>query len=90
MKKLIALILAMVLALSLVACDVETSKSNKYTRFVTVERKVEGPWYSADILVDMETGVTYLFFRDGYAGGVCTLINADGTPIIWEGYKNVG
>lgn len=34
------------------------------------------------LLVDRETGVTYLFVRSGYAAGITPLLNADGTPVI--------
>lgn len=34
------------------------------------------------ILVDKETGVNYLFYQDGYAGGLTPLLDADGKPVI--------
>lgn len=34
------------------------------------------------ILVDKETGVNYLYSRDGYSGGLTPLLNKDGAPII--------
>ncbi len=34
------------------------------------------------VLVDKETGVTYLFVKSGYAGGLTPLLEADGKPII--------
>ena len=34
------------------------------------------------ILVDMETGVNYLWVKSGYAGGLTPLLDADGKPII--------
>ncbi|MCC8043378.1 MAG: DUF6440 family protein [Oscillospiraceae bacterium] len=34
------------------------------------------------ILVDTETGVNYLVWRSGYAGGITPLIGADGKQII--------
>ena len=34
-----------------------------------------------DAMVDKETGVNYLFHRDGYGGGLTPLLNADGKPV---------
>ena len=34
------------------------------------------------ILVDRETGVHYLFYHDGHAGGLTVLLDADGKPVI--------
>ena len=35
-----------------------------------------------DILVDQETGVSYLFRSNGYAGGMTPLLDREGKPII--------
>ena len=34
------------------------------------------------VLVDKETGVNYLFVQNGNGGGLTTLLNRDGTPVI--------
>ncbi len=34
------------------------------------------------ILVDKETGVTYLLWKAGYGSAITPLLNADGTPVI--------
>ena len=95
MKKIIALILAAVLAFSLIACKTtaaETDQSDYYTRFITVESGVRGPWegQGESIVVDVTTGVMYLVWDEPRMshsiGGICVLLNADGTPMIWEGY----
>ena len=36
------------------------------------------------ILRDKETGVQYLFFQNGYAGGMTVLLDKDGKPAISE------
>lgn len=36
------------------------------------------------VLVDKETGVNYLFFQSGYAGGLTPLLDADGKPVITQ------
>ena len=37
---------------------------------------------STEILVDVETGVNYLFHSSGYAGGLTILVDAEGKPIV--------
>ncbi len=39
------------------------------------------------IIVDRETGVCYLQFAGWKQGGLTVMLNADGTPKIWEGYQ---
>lgn len=34
------------------------------------------------ILLDTETGASYLFTYEGYAGGLTALIGSDGNPVI--------
>ncbi|MBQ5334934.1 MAG: xylan 1,4-beta-xylosidase [Oscillospiraceae bacterium] len=34
------------------------------------------------ILLDMVTGVNYLYCRDGYSGGLTVMRNPDGSPIV--------
>ena len=92
MKRNIALILTVVLVLSLIAyktAAAETDQSDYYTRFTTVESGVRGPWsgQGESIIVDVTTGVMYLYCVDGYGMSTCALLNADGTPMIWEGYE---
>ena len=38
-----------------------------------------------DIYVDKETGVMYLFVKNGYGGGLTVMVDKDGKPLIWEG-----
>ena len=49
-------------------------------RFIKVYS--EGAFGSNEIWVDKETGVNYLFHAAGYAGGLCPLLNRDGTPVV--------
>ena len=52
----------------------------KDKRFVKVYS--EGAFGSNEIWVDKETGVNYLFTQNGYAGGLCVLVDRDGKPIV--------
>ena len=42
----------------------------------------QGKINTIEILVDTETGVNYIFCKDGYAGGLTPLLDMDGKPII--------
>ena len=35
-----------------------------------------------EIWVDKETGVNYVFYKSGYAGGMTPLLDRDGKPVI--------
>ena len=49
-------------------------------RFVEIySQKTEG---STKILLDMVTGVNYLFHQNGYSGGLTVLRNPDGSPVV--------
>ena len=49
---------------------------------------MKGICREADVIVDTETGVNYLFVHRGYGGGLTPLIDADGKPIITkDGYQ---
>ena len=42
----------------------------------------QGVMTTMEIWVDRETGVQYLFHRDGYSGGLTPLLDQDGKPLI--------
>ncbi len=42
----------------------------------------QGAMQIAEVWVDRETGVNYLFVAGGHAGGLTVLLGADGKPII--------
>lgn len=37
-----------------------------------------------EIWVDTETGVNYVFRKDGYAGGLTPLLNEEGKPVVTQ------
>lgn len=53
-------------------------KSND--RFKSIYK--QGKMSIIEILVDRKTGVNYLWKAEGYAGGICPLLDRDGTPVI--------
>lgn len=42
----------------------------------------QGKARRTEIWVDRETGVNYLFFQHGYAGGLTPLLDKEGKPVI--------
>lgn len=77
MKKIIALMIV-VFAVTLTGCSEVEDKSLWKSDFIKVEEDYK--WY---IVYHKETKVMYAV---SYNSGVFTLlVNADGTPMIWEG-----
>ena len=57
--------------------------AKKERRFIEVHYDLgsfSGP--NAQILVDRQTGVNYLFVHSADAGGLTVLLNRDGTPVV--------
>ena len=53
-------------------------------RLIVVEKaKTSLFGISARIIVDVETGVNYLWCTEGYAASITPLLGADGKPIVW-------
>ena len=44
----------------------------------------QGKVNAVEIWIDTETGVNYVFRRDGYAGGLTPLLGKDGKPIVTQ------
>ena len=86
MKKLIALILALVMSLCLMAgcsavrMESEAKEDTRTSMFVEVEESFN--WW---IVYHRDTKVMYAVSRGSYNCGTFTmLVNADGTPMLWE------
>ena len=88
MKRWIVAALVLALVLMLAGCakgkideeQIADAKTDNHM-FMIVSNERYG-----DVLVDKTTGVMYWMSRDFYNDGTLTLlINADGTPRIWEG-----
>lgn len=86
MKKKILLILLLLIMPVMLLCgcsakDVETIP-NEENLFVCVERFVVYQGYDYVVLVNKKTRVMYL---TQVKGGMTVMLNADGTPMLWEG-----
>ncbi len=42
----------------------------------------QGTMNVTEIWVDTETGVNYVFHKDGYAGGLTPLLDKEGKPVV--------
>jgi hypothetical protein len=47
----------------------------------------QGTFTVTEIWIDRETGVNYLFHRDGYAGGLTPLLDREGKPVVSSVYN---
>lgn len=87
-KKLIAVLILVTMALPLTACGAENSvvrdadTAAESTAMFERHTFDDGSGYS--ILVDKETGVCYLEYDGIRQYGLTIILNADGTPKIWE------
>ena len=51
-------------------------------RFVRLCSEGSGFGTIRQLWVDRKTGVTYVFFQSGYAGGLTPLLDAQGNPVL--------
>lgn len=75
MKRVIAITILTLLTLALCGCGKAETDNH---RLRILER---GAMY--EIYVDNLTGIQYL---RTYKGGMCVMVDAEGKPLIWEGY----
>lgn len=81
MKKLIVVFIAILLCLSLFAgCTKEDEWVDSGFTYIARRGNVHYLYYN-------DTKVVYVFYEEcaGYSGGMTVLLNADGTPMIYEG-----
>ena len=80
-KKLISLLMVLVMPM-LVLCGCESKEAELnggYDRFKTID------YSGCEVYVDRQTRVMYLFVKKGYGGGLTVMLNADGSPMLYEG-----
>ena len=91
-KFLIAGAVVVMMVASLSGCDGSTISTTEAVpdvndRFIEIMTDDRGlPGYSY-IYVDRETGVMYLFVKDGYGGGLTVMVDEEGNPLIWDEQK---
>ena len=94
MKKAITIILIVAIlviaTIGFCGCDDSTNYGSiDNDRFVVIQHNdlttsVFGKDEYTIVLYDKETKVMYLFVKNGYGGGLTVLVNADGTPMLYE------
>ena len=91
-KFLIAGAAVIMMVASLSGCDGASTDATETVpdvgdRFMEI-RTDDGPLaVYTDIYVDKETGVMYLFVKDGYGGGLTVMVDEEGNPLIWDKQK---
>lgn len=80
-KRLTVLIMVVLLAMMCVACS--KGETPIADRFVVVQEDT-GLSKRYSILADKWTGVQYLYVYSGYGRGITPILNADGTPQIYD------
>ena len=82
MKKVVIMLMALFILVIVSGC--KQKESELYKPNVNVfdkERAEQG------VLIDRETGVQYIYIREGYASGLTVRLNSDGTPMLLEDLK---
>lgn len=78
MKKLLIVVLCLVCLLGLTACKKEKGNTVFSSKYVDLE--VVEEWdYFRKVLVDKDTGVLYIYYKDNYGQTLTPIYNADGT-----------
>lgn len=91
MKKLKRLLIVgaavIMMAVSFHGCTLNSNEVGASERFERVYYQSDDiPGY-IHVYVDTETGVMYLFVKDGYGGGLTVMVDENGKPMIWEEQK---
>lgn len=85
MKRLIVILMLFALCACLfMGCNGTLEVDENHTNESSFVRVENGDSYW--IVYHKETKVMYIFSTGGYSSGnACLMVNADGTPMIWEG-----
>ena len=78
--RIIAFISILIVLTTILSSCTEATTPNPFDdRFATCEAS-----QYTTILVDKKTGVCYIWRKVGYGAGMTVLVNADGTPLLYE------
>ena len=80
MKKKIMLAVIAVAVLWLAGCGTDIAELPEESMMIVVDHTT-----GYTIYANKETGVMYFCRGEGYGKSACVMLNADGTPQIWEG-----
>ena len=79
-KIMLAVIAAAVLGLAGCGTDTDRAEAPEESMMIIIDHTE-----SYTIYANKETGVMYFCRGEGYGKSACVMLNADGTPQIWEG-----
>lgn len=83
-KKIFCLILLLIMPIfMLCGCDFGEIGREYIIGDIILVRVEKGD--SFDLFVDKSTKVIYIYNMTAYQGGLTVMLNADGTPMLWEG-----
>lgn len=80
MKKKIMLAVIAAAVLGLAGCRTDRAEAPEESMMIIVDHTT-----GYTIYANKETGVMYFCRGEGYGKSACVMLNADGTPQIWEG-----
>jgi hypothetical protein len=63
-------------------CRIAQAKKGRITMDRFIKIYSQGKLSVIEIWVDKETGVNYLYRKDGYSGGLTPLLGKDGKPVV--------
>lgn len=85
-KKLLSIIIIVIMSLALTSCEkLSGDKAYQSSRFIVAEVNHGAEYYTETIFYDVETKVMYLGVRHGSQLAITVLLNADGTPMLYQG-----
>lgn len=88
MKKIALMIVLVLLALCLAGCGAEVERQTQAQNIIKSIFVIVEDTYDWKIVYDRETKVMYAVSDGTYnQGNFTVLVNADGTPKLWEGGK---
>ena len=88
-KKIFCLLLLLIMPIILLSgCALDNAQTSEIGKEYIVGNvilvKVE-KGEDFDLFVDKNTKVIYIYNKSSYQGGLTVMLNADGTPMLWEG-----
>lgn len=81
MKKILSIATAMLICVSVTACNKDTNIDTNSKRFVAISEQYVSE-NTFIVVADKETSVCYLIFKAGYKGGITPLIDKYGKPVL--------
>ncbi len=80
MKKASIIFMVWMLVMTLCSCSCEPIETRNYNSMYNITEIKSNNW----VYVDTETNVMYWYSGHGYGGGLSPMLNADGTPKIYD------